>query len=300
MTGASNSGDLRFIGVTFAISYGLAAVLWLTGGAGSPHMKLLMLGMMLSPALIAVAFRWRRGEGYADIAWRRFPPLYALLALLGPATVRLVGVYVAATLVGNEMGWAEWLTPDADGFMQPPEDAGMGNNPLTAEALRSKLIVGTLLNSLILSVFAFGEEFGWRGYLQPRLERRLGTLRAIVVLALIWGFWHSAAHVQGVMTPESLNPLVVTFLINPFYFLGFGIFIGWLYLRTGSVWIAVIAHTSQHKLAGMVGLLVDAKLGVTTGVITLAAAWFVVGLVLLPFLKPGRSTQLLPQDAAPR
>ena len=57
--------------------------------------------------------------------------------------------------------------------------------------------------------------------------------------------------------PESLDPLVVTFLVNPLYFVGLGTFIGWRYLRTSSVWFAVIAHPSPHKLAGMVGGLVD-------------------------------------------
>ena len=35
-----------------------------------------------------------------------------------------------------------------------------------------------------------GEEFGWRGFLLPRLRRKLRPLAAIVVVAAVWGAWH--------------------------------------------------------------------------------------------------------------
>ncbi len=35
-----------------------------------------------------------------------------------------------------------------------------------------------------------GEEFGWRGFLLPRLTARLGPTPATLLLALIWIAWH--------------------------------------------------------------------------------------------------------------
>jgi uncharacterized protein len=40
-------------------------------------------------------------------------------------------------------------------------------------------------------VGVFGEEAGWRGYALPRLQQRLGPLRATLVLATLWALWHT-------------------------------------------------------------------------------------------------------------
>ena len=34
------------------------------------------------------------------------------------------------------------------------------------------------------------EEFGWRGFLQPRLRERYRRIHTTVVLAVAWGLWH--------------------------------------------------------------------------------------------------------------
>jgi uncharacterized protein len=34
------------------------------------------------------------------------------------------------------------------------------------------------------------EEFGWRGYLQPQLQNKVGVLPASIIIGVIWGFWH--------------------------------------------------------------------------------------------------------------
>jgi membrane protease YdiL (CAAX protease family) len=37
---------------------------------------------------------------------------------------------------------------------------------------------------------AFGEEFGWRGYMLPRLAEKFGAKRGLLIHAFIWWFWH--------------------------------------------------------------------------------------------------------------
>lgn len=36
----------------------------------------------------------------------------------------------------------------------------------------------------------FGEEFGWRGYMLPRLAQRMSPRRAVLLHGVIWGAWH--------------------------------------------------------------------------------------------------------------
>ena len=46
------------------------------------------------------------------------------------------------------------------------------------------------------ALFAFGEEFGWRGWLADEL-RPLGAVRANLVTALLWGLWHAPIILLG-------------------------------------------------------------------------------------------------------
>jgi Type II CAAX prenyl endopeptidase Rce1-like len=38
--------------------------------------------------------------------------------------------------------------------------------------------------------YGYGEESGWRGFAQARLEARWGAARAVVVLSVLWALWH--------------------------------------------------------------------------------------------------------------
>ena len=51
----------------------------------------------------------------------------------------------------------------------------------------SLLIVGALL----LWPAVFGEEYGWRVFLQDRLLPLFGGYKGVLLLGIIWGIWHS-------------------------------------------------------------------------------------------------------------
>jgi uncharacterized protein len=78
---------------------------------------------------------------------------------------------------------------------------------------------GTLLAILtfagvpISTALAFGEEFGWRGYLLPKLLP-LGEVKAAVIVGLIWGPWHLPVLIAGLNYPGELiiTVLAVFFL----------------------------------------------------------------------------------------
>lgn len=60
----------------------------------------------------------------------------------------------------------------------------------------STLFVAPVLNS----VFGFGEELGWRGFLLPKLLP-LGKVKAYAILGIIWGAWHFPLIWAGFMYP---------------------------------------------------------------------------------------------------
>ena len=88
------------------------------------------------------------------------------------------------------------------------------------------------------SVFAFGEELGWRGYLLPKLLP-LGKFRAYVLLGIIWGAWHWPLVFVGFMFPDHpfAGVLMFTALTTVF-----GIYMNELTLRHDSTILASWIH----------------------------------------------------------
>ncbi|MDQ2708913.1 MAG: CPBP family intramembrane metalloprotease [Actinomycetota bacterium] len=115
-------------------------------------------------------------------------------------------------------------------------------------------VLGYLLISGPLS-----EEFGWRGYVQPRLRQRFGRIRTSVVLGSGWALWHvplfllngTGQHEIGLFTTEgvlffiTLIPLSYTILLVSEH------------LR-GGVWAAVITEGYSGRAYGFVSLQVRA------------------------------------------
>lgn len=56
----------------------------------------------------------------------------------------------------------------------------------------------------------FGEEFGWRGYMLPRLAKRYTPRKAVLVHSVIWWIWHLPVLIgvgvwTGIMSAEEMN-----------------------------------------------------------------------------------------------
>lgn len=86
---------------------------------------------------------------------------------------------------------------------------------------------------------AFGEEFGWRGYLLPKLMP-LGRKKALIISGVIWGFWHLPFVFlidYGNYPDKIAGGLVFTALITLL-----GIYIGALALKNKSTFLASYIH----------------------------------------------------------
>jgi membrane protease YdiL (CAAX protease family) len=81
-----------------------------------------------------------------------------------------------------------------------------------------------------------GEEPGWRGFAQPRLQANRSPLLATLILALLVAIWHAP-----LLLPQfGLRPveLLTTFAITFWY--------AWLFNHTGgSVLMTLVAHSTQ-------------------------------------------------------
>lgn len=185
----------------------------------SPAMLLFILG----PILMASALRWWGGDRWGDAGLRlrlrgnfRW---YALSLLLFPA---LAAVSVG---VGAAVGRVEF----APG----------------APAAFATLLASTLV---VRMIFALCEEWGWRGYLEPRLSR-LGVtgLRRHGLVAVVWGLWHVPyLAVVGTLSDLPMAVYLPLFLVA---MLPMAVIYGVVRERTDSVWPAVLMHGVANAVA---------------------------------------------------
>jgi membrane protease YdiL (CAAX protease family) len=119
------------------------------------------------------------------------------------------------------------------------------------------LVVIIGLQSLLLGPFlglliAFGEEYGWRGYLQSELIK-IGKVRGILLVGVIWGLWHAPVIMMGHNYPG--YPLLGV-LVMTLYTIGLGFFLGYAVLKSGSVWLAAYLHALNNGVASFLVVLV--------------------------------------------
>lgn len=94
---------------------------------------------------------------------------------------------------------------------------------------------------VVIILIALGEEYGWRGFLLPRLMNKLNLFYSSIILGLIWGFWHLPAYLIGKGVPLQMNFMV--FLL--WVILG-TLFISWIYYYTKSVLTSILAHIGAN------------------------------------------------------
>jgi membrane protease YdiL (CAAX protease family) len=112
-----------------------------------------------------------------------------------------------------------------------------------------QLVAGVLISPIANSLATFGEEFGWRAYLLPKLMP-LGGRKAMLLIGIIWGVWHwpviFMGYEYGFKYPG--HPWVGPLLFIWITFC-FAVFLGWLTLRSQSIWPAIIGHAAINGIA---------------------------------------------------
>ncbi|ETK36225.1 CPBP family intramembrane glutamic endopeptidase [Microbispora sp. ATCC PTA-5024] len=260
---------LLFLLVAFGASWAAAIPLWLSGAPlGSPAVLVTGLVMMLTPSLgvLAVWRLCRRGTPFR--AWARETGL--TLGPDRPATARLLVVawlgvpalVAVAAAVGVAAGT---LHLDLAGLSLFRREAGqaLAKAPIDPRVLLALQVVEAVVFApLINAVPALGEEWGWRGWLLPRLLNGPGgggdrgrLVRALLLSGVIWGLWHAPLTLRGYDYP-SLGPWAASYFVG--FCVLFGVVLGWLRLRSGSVWPAAIGHGALNATAAVPLLLGDA------------------------------------------
>ena len=125
--------------------------------------------------------------------------------------------------------------------------SGLSAYQLASITIISQTVLAFTLAIPLNMIFAFGEEFGWRGYLLPRLAP-LGGVLAAIITGIVWGLWHAPIIVlNGYNYPGHPWLGVVMMVI---FTVALSIIFAWLRFRSGSVWPSTLAHAAFNAQAG--------------------------------------------------
>ena len=137
---------------------------------------------------------------------------------------------------------------------------------------------------LLVVVNGLGEETGWRGFLQPALQRHMRPLYATGVVAVIWAGWHAPlfAIVSNFRSFDAVT--LVGFFIG---LLSGAIVLGWLYNKTGSVlavavWHATYNLTSATEAAHGLPAAISTNVVIVAAIVLVTADLVTYGRVLAP------------------
>jgi membrane protease YdiL (CAAX protease family) len=264
----SLAGLVWFVVLAYVFAWAWAVPLAINGstveqGSGWPTHVPSLLAPLLA-AIAVVSFYEGRG-GVGELIRRmsrwRFSPVWWLVVL---SPLLILGLTVAAMgLAGQELpAWADF--------------ARFGGLPVYG-------VLPTVL--LVLALNGFGEEAGWRGFLQDRLQRRFDPLPATLIVAVIWAAWH-APFFFILSTYSGFDAM--TLVMFPLGLASGAVVLTWLYNHTGRSILAVALWHAFYNMAVATAGATDLIQGVVTAIVMVAATVLIAAEVLVQ-RRTGRS-----------
>ena len=250
-----------FLLVTFGLTWAVWAVVYLLGGA--ENLPLLTVGSLLA--------MWCPGIA-AIICSRYVTPMSKRdLGLQRGYLERYVSIYffvflflIAAMGLSVGLGFQEVNATLEPLSSEIADQQYPFNDPILAVFI--SIISSFTLAALFNSMFALGEELGWRGYLLAKLAP-MGLGRASILIGIIWGVWHAPAIFMGLNYPG--HPFLGV-LMMIWFTIGWSVVLTWLREVTQSVLSAAFGHGLINAVASLPLLLlldtdslIRAPLGIT-------------------------------------
>lgn len=247
----STKGLIWFVGLVYALAWAWSLPLAITGetveqGQGWPtHVPSLVAPLLA--AFVVVGFTEGRA-GPTDLARRmgrwRFSSVWWLVVV---SPVMVLGLTLAGMAVtGQDL-------PSLSDF------ARFGGLP----------VYGVLQTFLLVFVLnGLGEETGWRGYLQDRLQRRFTPLSSTLIVAAIWAVWHTPFFF--ILSTYSGFTAMTLVMFPPGLASG-AVVLTWLYNRTGRSILAVALWHTLYNMAVATAGATDLIQGVVTAAVMVAA-----------------------------
>ena len=248
-----------YIVITFALTwlYSLLIVYPIANGEalnGIPAMatQLAVAAAMFCPAVGVVLTRLVTREGFKN-AWLK-PHIKGniktyLLAWFGPAILTFAGMAVYFLIFPSNLDLSfSYFTATLEATGAPLETLPMPIGTLMLVQCMQAIFLAPVMNF----VTCFGEEWGWRGYLLPKMKNLLPTVPMLLVTGVIWGLWHAPMTIIGHNYGLGYWGFPFTGIAMMCVFcIVLGIFLSYVTLKTSSCIPAILAHGAINGIAAV-------------------------------------------------
>ena len=248
---------LIYLGITFFITYAFSfCVIYPLKDTDNVRMgmstitTLLIAAIMFFPAIGVLLTRLITKEGFKN-SWmkpnfKRNIKTY-LLAYFGPGLLTLLGTGLYFLIFPSH------YDPEFGFVISTIEASGASLGDVTPQMLIVSQIFTALFLGPVMNFFTcFGEEWGWRGYLLPKMAEKMPMVPMLLVNGVIWGLWHAPitaiGHNYGVGYP--LFPFTGIAAMC-FFCIVMGIFLSYVTMKTKSCVPAILGHGAINSICGI-------------------------------------------------
>jgi uncharacterized protein len=274
-----------FLILAFGISYSIAGIYRLFGGAATGTVGFTLLGIfyMFIPTIsvfiikkliykekikrnLLISFKVNK---WFLVAWFLMP------------------IIVFSTIGINLLFPNVFYNPEMTGLLDrldnilPPEEIEeirQAIKDLPINLIWLTLIQGLIAGVTVNALAAFGEELGWRGFLL-KAYKEMKFLKATIITGSIWGIWHAPLILMGHNYPQ--HPQIGVFMMIIFCILLTPFFL-YITIKSKSVIAASIMHGTMNANAGISIMAIDGGNDLTSGIAGLAG--FITLFMFLIFL----------------
>lgn len=198
--------------------------------------------LMFFPALGVLITRLVTREGFKNAMVRlnlKGNVRYYLIGWFGPMVLTILGMVFYFLLFPSE-------------FTTTTLDAQLATMPIPPAMFWATQALLMMVAPLLNLVTCFGEEWGWRGYLLPKVAERMKFLPTVLLTGLVWGIWHApvivAGHNYGMQYPGYPWWGIIAMCV---FCIVAGTLFSYITLKTRSCWPAVLAHGALNGTASI-------------------------------------------------
>ncbi len=214
--------------------------------------QLFVAAAMFFPSIGVLITRLTTKEGFKN-AWVR-PNIKGnvkvyLLAYFGTSILTVLGAILYFVIFQGsfdpDCGYMK-LTLEAAGT--PTETISMPLSTLMVIQAVQGIFLGPIMNF----VTCFGEEWGWRGYLLPKMSGKFSTVPKLLISGVIWGLWHAPLTIVGHNYGVGYVGFPFTGILMMCLFCTvMGVFLSYVSLKTESCIPAVLGHGAINGFAAI-------------------------------------------------
>jgi membrane protease YdiL (CAAX protease family) len=269
-----------FIGLTYFFSWAIVIIFLALGGSwNSSYTTIILIAFMFVPSIIAIILQkmvckeaLKKPLGISFKLNR-----YFLVAWLLPPVIALATLGISLLFPG--IGYTPGMEGMIERFRSTLTTAQL--EELQRQIVESPihpfwiaLIQGLVAGPTINAIAGFGEELGWRGFLQKELSK-LNFWKSSMIIGVIWGIWHAPIILQGHNYPQHpsvgvMMMIVFTVLLSPIF--------SYVRIKAKSVIAAAIIHGSLNATVGLAIIPIRGGNDLTIGVTGLSG--FIVLLII--------------------